>query len=206
MFRSIVIMSVVLISATLSAADTCTTLFSSYSKCLLYNSYNHCAIIAGDEYSACLISSGDTSSFNSSLHDQSINHSKRKNIKYDHIINAAAQRYNIPFLLIKSVIRQESNFNHRAVSSAGARGLMQLMPQTARSLGVANIFSPTANIMGGAKYLSFLLKKYSGNIRLTLAAYNAGPGAVDLYKKQVPPYKETKLYVKKVLKYYRGGR
>ncbi|WP_349305694.1 lytic transglycosylase domain-containing protein [Bacillus sp. FJAT-49711] len=113
------------------------------------------------------------------------------------IIQKASEVYNLPAKLIKSIIKHESNFNPRTVSHAGASGLMQLMPQTAKGLGVTDIFDPLQNVMGGSKYLRNMLDKYDGNLVLALAAYNAGPGNVDKYG-GIPPFQETQNYVKKV--------
>lgn len=120
---------------------------------------------------------------------------------YAPIIENAARKYGVPVELICGVILQESGGNARAVSSAGARGLMQLMPQTARRFGVSNSFDPVQNIHGGTRYLRFLLDKFNGNLELALAGYNAGEGNVEKYGNKIPPFRETREYVPNVLGY-----
>lgn len=137
-----------------------------------------------------------------------IRFSKRcyKNKNYDRIINAAAMRYKVDPALVKAVMHAESSFNACAKSPKGAIGLMQLMPATARYLGVKNPYEPRENVRGGVKYLSQLMLRYKGDIKLSLAAYNAGPGSVSQYG-GVPPYTETRAYINRVLslhKHYKG--
>lgn len=122
---------------------------------------------------------------------------------YDPIIKKAAEAFNMDFSLIKAVIDAESSFNPEAVSSAGAKGLMQLMPATAKALGVSDSANPLENIMGGARYLKGLLERFDNNEQLALAAYNAGPGRVKQYG-GIPPFKETQAYVKRVLEKREG--
>ena len=114
-------------------------------------------------------------------------------------IKQAAKQYKLPEKLIQNVIRAESNFRADAVSPAGAQGLMQLMPATAKELGVEDPFDVRQNIDGGARYLRQMLNRFGGDIRLALAAYNAGPGTVIKYNGNVP-YRETQTYIKKILK------
>jgi len=121
----------------------------------------------------------------------------------EQLVNKSAEKYNIDPKLVMALIKQESGFNTTAISKAGAIGLMQLMPTTAKTLGVSNPYSPEQNIEGGVKHLKNMLNKYNGNLILALAAYNAGGGAVDKYG-GVPPYKETQNYVKKILSNYLG--
>ncbi len=120
--------------------------------------------------------------------------------EYDDLIIKASERHKIEPALIKAIIKAESNFNHRAVSPKGARGLMQLMPATASSLQVQDSFHPENNIEGGVKYLRYLLNYFNGNLPLALAAYNAGENAV-IRHRGVPPYRETQVYIQRVLTY-----
>ena len=125
--------------------------------------------------------------------------------RLENIVQSAGFRYGVDPNLIWGVIKVESNFNSRAVSRKGARGLMQLMPATARMHNVRNVHDPTENVHAGVRYLRHLLDRFDGNLRLALAAYNAGPGAVLKYK-NIPPYPETRKYVRRVLRYYRHYR
>ncbi len=121
---------------------------------------------------------------------------------YDKDIASVSRRYNVDQHLIKAIIHTESYFDHRAVSKRGAQGLMQLMPGTARELRVYNPFNPKENIDGGTRYFKRLLDTFGGNVKLSLAAYNAGPGKVQRAN-GIPPIPETVRYVEKVLRQYR---
>ena len=120
---------------------------------------------------------------------------------FDRIIREAARRHGLSEPLLKAIIKAESNFDPRAVSKKGAKGLMQIMPKNFSALNIRNPFNPRENIMGGAKYFKNLHTRYKGKLPLALAAYNAGPQVVDRYK-NIPPYPETRDYVEKVMKYY----
>lgn len=122
--------------------------------------------------------------------------------RYETSIRLAAVEQGLDPALLHAVIQVESGYNDRAVSAKGAKGLMQLMPATARSLGVANIDNPSANLRGGARYLRELIGSFQGNLSLALAAYNAGEGAVRRNAMQVPPFAETQAYVTAVLRRY----
>ena len=122
--------------------------------------------------------------------------------RFDSLIRKHTSTYEVDFNLVKAMIRQESNFKIRAVSSKDAQGLMQMIPATAKRFGVTDVFSPDQNIRGGTKYIKWLLDRYHGNLDFALAGYNAGEGKVDRYK-GIPPYRETKHYVKRVKHFYR---
>jgi soluble lytic murein transglycosylase-like protein len=125
--------------------------------------------------------------------------------RFDETIRQAASLYQIPEQLVRAVIKVESDYDPRAVSYAGARGLMQLMPETAERLGVKDINDPRENIFGGVRYLRVLANLFNGDLELTVAAYNAGEGAVITYG-GIPPYAQTRDYVVKVTRFYRRYR
>ncbi len=122
----------------------------------------------------------------------------------DEIFQKASEKHNVSVNLLKAIGKAESDFNPKAVSRCGAQGVMQLMPATAKYLGVTDSFDAEQNVMGGAKYISELLKKYDGNTKLALAAYNAGSNNVAKYG-GIPPFEETQNYVKKVMNYIGQG-
>lgn len=125
--------------------------------------------------------------------------------EYENIIKQASRVFKVEPFLIKAVIKAESDFDNRAVSRKGAQGLMQLMPDTANDMEVEDPFSPEENIFGGTRYLSLLLERFKNNKRLALAAYNAGPEAVEEYG-GIPPFSETRSFVRRVLDYYKQYR
>jgi soluble lytic murein transglycosylase-like protein len=126
--------------------------------------------------------------------------------KFDPTIRTVAKTYKLPHTLLHAVITAESSYNPNAISKAGAVGLMQLMPETAKQYGVSNRRDPKQSIYGGTRYLRYLAKLFNNDLTLMLAAYNAGEGAVKKYGNKIPPYKETQNYVKKVIKYYKKYR
>jgi hypothetical protein len=122
---------------------------------------------------------------------------------YDPLISEFCRKYQVNFALIKAIIRAESGFNPRAVSRKGAKGLMQLMPETALRMNVSNVFNPKENIEGGVRYFKYLLSLFNNDLRLSLAAYNAGENLV-CELRSIPPYRETVDYVRRVLNYYQS--
>ena len=135
------------------------------------------------------------------------NSSSVSNIKnsnqYDSLISEFSRKYQVDFALIKAIMRAESGFNPFAVSRKGAKGLMQLMPETAQRVNVSNIFNPRENIEGGVRHFKYLLSLFDNDLRLSLAAYNAGENVVAELR-SIPPYRETLDYVKKVLSFYQS--
>ncbi len=137
-------------------------------------------------------------------HSSSVSYIKDSN-QYDSLISELSKRYQVDFALIKAIIRAESGFNPFAVSRKGAKGLMQLMPETASRMNVSNIFNPRENVEGGVRYFKHLLSLFNNDLRLSLAAYNAGENVVAELR-SIPPYRETVDHVKKVLSYYQSYR
>lgn len=134
------------------------------------------------------------------LKQYTIKKTSNNNAPYSDLIVVAAERYKVDPALIQAIIFAESGYNPKARSRKGAVGLMQLMPSTAKSLGVKDIYNPKDNIDGGVRYFKKLLERFDGDVKLALAAYNAGSRYVRKYK-GIPPFKATKIYIKKVLKY-----
>ena len=121
--------------------------------------------------------------------------------KFDELISLASEIYGVSFPLLKAIIKAESDFDPFAVSKKGAAGLMQIMPENFKPLGIRDPFDPWQNINAGARYFKQMFDRFKGKLTLSLAAYNAGPTAVDRYK-TIPPYEETEEYVRRVMKYY----
>jgi soluble lytic murein transglycosylase len=126
-------------------------------------------------------------------------------VALDELIRSASGRYNVDADLVRAVIKTESDFNTNARSNKGAMGLMQLMPDTARLHNVSDAYDPNENVEGGVRHLRMLLERYQGDLELSLAAYNAGAGAVEKHG-GIPPYNETREYVRKVLRFYDAFR
>lgn len=148
------------------------------------------AVTSGSQASSAASTSGNTSSSSST--------------SLDAYFEEAAEKYNVDVKLLRAIAHAESNFNPNATSSSGAMGVMQLMPSTAKSLGITDAYNAYDNIMGGAKVIAEHLANYNGDVSLALAAYNAGSGNVAKYG-GVPPFTETQNYIKKVLAYYEGA-
>jgi soluble lytic murein transglycosylase-like protein len=159
---------------------------------------------AGD-FAAALQAATMADSSPTTAHSESAAGASADGGEYDSVIEQAAERYGVDPTVLHGLIQQESGFDPNAQSSAGASGLTQLMPGTATSMGVTNPLNPTESIEGGARYLSQLMSQFGGNTEDALAAYNAGPGAVQQYG-GIPPYAETQSYVSKVLGYAEAYR
>lgn len=172
----------------------------------LYNSMNNILyqlqLLGAQSQQSDSLYSGRAASSSRSFADTFQNAAQKLGVpeSMDSIFEEAAERYNVPLNLLMAVGKAESGFNANAVSSAGAQGVMQLMPATASSLGVDNAFDARSNIMAGAKYLSGMLQRYDGDIDLALAAYNAGSGNVEKYG-GVPPFDETINYIRRIRQY-----
>ena len=153
------------------------------------------------------VSTGNTAAVASSSQTNATssgNTSSSSSTSLDAYFEEASEKYNVDVKLLKAIAHAESNFNPNATSSSGAMGVMQLMPSTAKSLGITDAYNAYDNIMGGAKVIAEHLANYNGDVSLALAAYNAGSGNVAKYG-GVPPFTETQNYIKKVLAYYEGA-
>lgn len=145
-----------------------------------------------------------TSVDNSSDFSSQLKEKLQTSASLEKIFEQASETYGVDVELLKAMAKAESNFNPNATSKSGAMGIMQLMPATAKGLGVTDAYDPEQNIMGGAKYIASLLEKYDGNVSYALAAYNAGSGNVEKYG-GIPPFEETQNYVAKILGYLQDG-
>lgn len=180
-----------------------------FSQSLAWSSMYVCRDARGKKYYSnmpesgrCIplaVSKGKT--FSSSGKWPGYSQNSRASVRYNKQIDHYGKRYNIDPDLIKAIIKAESGFDRYAVSKKGARGLMQLMPATAREMNVSDPFNPDQNIAGGVRYFRSLLKMFNGNVVLSLAAYNAGPTQVKR-SRGVPQFTETRKYIKRVLRYY----
>lgn len=177
----------------------------------VYNQTNTTRAVLDATNSRSLVSPAEGESFKSALESAvkdvtagQMAQTAPRAVTLDSLFSAASKTYNVPTSLLKAIAKAESNFNPKAVSSAGAQGIMQLMPATSRSMNVSDPFDAKQSIMAGAKLIGGLIDKYDGNTKLALAAYNAGSGNVAKYG-GIPPFTETQNYVKKVMKYYASG-
>ena len=161
-----------------------------------YAFHNHLCFLSGMD-----IFNYQSQPFTGIITQRKLSPYEKKAKPFHPIIYQVAERYEVEPAIIKAIIMAESSFNPKAVSHKGAQGLMQLMPRTAKYMGVKDSFNPEHNIDGGVKYFKILLDRFNGDVRLALAAYNAGSRNVRKYN-GVPPFKATKLYIKKVLQYY----
>lgn len=150
------------------------------------------------------VSTGNTAAVTSGSQTNATSSGNTSSTSLDAYFEEASEKYNVDVKLLKAIAHAESNFNPNATSSSGAMGVMQLMPSTAKSLGITDAYNAYDNIMGGAKVISQHLANYNGDVSLALAAYNAGSGNVAKYG-GVPPFSETQNYIKKVLAYYEGA-
>ncbi|MEQ1766019.1 MAG: lytic transglycosylase domain-containing protein [Methylotenera sp.] len=164
-----------------------------------------------DDYQLLIVSPIESKKTNSNLvlHEEADKTAPQANAlkpRFNDEVKNASENSGVESALLHAVITAESNYNSKALSPKGARGLMQLMPVTAKRFGVNNIYDPRQNIQGGARYLSYLLKLFNNDLRLTVAAYNAGENAVIRHGNKVPPYSETVNYVSKVMGLYKKLR